>query len=206
VSVVVAERRSALRLAHPLYGEVLRARMPPLRLRRIQQELADVVEGHGGRRREDVVQVALWRIASGGHVAGAQRLRAARLALAGHDPDLAMRLIGDDTGPNSGTGADDDGRFARAEVLAEAHDMLGQHDDVERVVGDALALDLTDAQRGSLSRRLATTRFSSRRDLAGALDALDAAQRVLSDPTEIGALQARRAMLLADAGRPAQAL
>ncbi len=45
VSVVVADRRTALRLAHPLYGEVLRARMPPLRLRRIQQELADVVEG-----------------------------------------------------------------------------------------------------------------------------------------------------------------
>ena len=139
VSVVVAGRRTALRLAHPLYGEVLRARMPPLRLRRIQQELADVVEGHGARRREDVVQVALWRIASGGRVAGEQLLRAARLALAGHDPNLAMQLI--EAWPDD----DDASSFARTEVLAEAHDMLGQHDDVERVVTAALARELTDA-------------------------------------------------------------
>ena len=86
VSLVVTGRRTAVRLAHPLYGEVLRARMAPLRLRRIQHELADVVEGHGSRRREDVVQLALWRIESGGRVAGDQLLQAARLALAGHDP------------------------------------------------------------------------------------------------------------------------
>jgi DNA-binding CsgD family transcriptional regulator len=200
VSVVVADRRTALRLAHPLYGEVLRARMPPLRLRRIQQELADVVESHGARRREDVVQLALWRIASGGRVAGDQLLRAARLALAGHDPHLAMQLIG------ALPGDDETSSFARAEVLAEAHDMLGQHDDVERVVSAALAQELTDAERGSLSRRLAGTRFSSRRDLAGALEALDEAHGLVDDPDERGALQGRRAMLLADAGRPAEAL
>ena len=202
LSVVVAGRRSAVRLAHPLYGEVLRARMPPLRLRRIQQELADIVEGHGARRREDVLQVALWRIASGGRVAGDQLLRAARLALAGHDPTLAMQLI--DSWPDD----DDDHTtaFARAEVLAEAHDMLGQHHDVERVVTGALALELTDAQRSTLSRRLAGTRFSSRRDLDGALAALDEAGALVRDRAELGALQARRALLLADAGRPADAL
>ena len=71
----------------------------------------------------------------------------------------------------------------------------------------ALARELTDAQRGSLSRRLAGTRFSRRvRDLAGAMAALDAAQELVGDPEELGALQARRAMLLADAGRPADAL
>ena len=68
--------------------------------------------------------------------------------------------------------------------------MLGQHDDVERVVTAALASELTDAQRGVLSRRLAGTRFSSRRDLAGALAALDAAQDLVRDPEELGALQA----------------
>ncbi|MET0579667.1 MAG: LuxR C-terminal-related transcriptional regulator [Ilumatobacteraceae bacterium] len=200
VSVVTTGRRTAVRLAHPLYGEVLRARLPPLRLRRIQQELADVVEGHGARRREDVVQVALWRIASGGRVVGDQLLRAARLALAGHDANLAIQLI--EAWPDD----DDTSPFARAEVLAEAHDMLGHHDAVERVVTATLARELTDAQRGTLGRRLATTRFSSRRDLDGALAALDEAQQTVRDPDELGALQARRAMLLADAGRPADAL
>jgi len=200
VAVVAAGRRTAVRLAHPLYGEVLRARMPPLRLRRIQQELADVVEGHGARRREDVVQVALWRSASGGHVPGEQLLRAARLALAGHDADLAVRLMSAWAEP------DDAHPFEQAEVLAEAYDVLGRPADVERVIAGALAGDLADSERGVLSRRLAGTRFSARRDLAGAVDALDAARQVVRDPGEQVALDARRAALLADAGRPIEAL
>jgi DNA-binding CsgD family transcriptional regulator len=200
VSLVVTERRTAVRLDHPLYGEVLRARMAPLRLRRIQHELADLVEGHGSRRREDVVQVALWRIESGGRMAGDQLLRAARLALAGHDPNLAMRLIA------AWPEGDDTSAFARAEVLAEAYHLLGRHEHVERIVTDALQHELTDTQRSVLSRRLARTRFSSQRDLAGALEALDAACAVVRDPNELGLIQGRRALLLADAGRPADAL
>jgi DNA-binding CsgD family transcriptional regulator len=42
VAVMSSGRRSAVRLAHPLYGEVLRERLLPLRLRRIHQELADL--------------------------------------------------------------------------------------------------------------------------------------------------------------------
>ena len=91
-------------------------------------------------------------------------------------------------------------------MLAEAYHLLGQHDDVERVVTDALQHELTDTQRSALSRRLARTRFSSQRDLAGALAALDAACAVVRDPDELGLIQGRRALLLADAGRPADAL
>jgi DNA-binding CsgD family transcriptional regulator len=200
VSVVVTNRRTAVRLAHPLYGEVLRARMPPLRLRRIQHELADIVEGHGARRREDVMQVALWRVESGGRVAGDQLLQAARLALAGHDPELAKRLIA------AWPEGDDSGAAARAEVLAEAHHLLGQHDDVERVVCEALCHQLTDAQRSALVRRLARTRFSSQGDFDGALAALDEALVLMSDPDEIALIEGRRALLYADAGRPAEAL
>ncbi len=200
VSTVVTGRRTALRLAHPLYGEVLRARLPPLRHRRIQHELADIVEGHGSRRREDVVQVASWRVQSGGRLAGNQLLQAARLALAAHDPHLAMRLIA--AWPEE----DDTGAAARAEVLAEAYHLLGQHDDVERVVTDALQQELTDPERSALSRRLARTRFSSQRDLDAALAVLDEACAVVRDPDELGLIQGRRALLLADAGRPADAL
>ena len=93
VTVVTSGRRTALRLAHPLYGEVLRERLPPLRRRRIHQQLADLVEAHGARRREDVVQVALWRVASGGRLPADRLLVAARLALVGRDPGLAVRLV-----------------------------------------------------------------------------------------------------------------
>ena len=170
VTVVTSGRRTALRLAHPLYGEVLRERLPPLRLRRIHQQLADLVEAHGARRREDVVQVALWRVASGGQVPGDRLLRAARLALVGHDPALAVRLV---------TAAADDDAVTpgeRAEVLVEAHAMQGHDDEVERVVAAVWDEPLTDAQRANLSRRLADTRFYARRDLDGALAAHEAAR------------------------------
>jgi DNA-binding CsgD family transcriptional regulator len=200
VTVVTSGRRTAVRLAHPLYGEVLRARLPPLRLRRIYQELADIVEAHGARRREDVVHLALWRVASGGRVPGDQLLRAARLALAGHDPELAVRLvsaINDDAATDAG---------GRAEVLAEAHAMQGHDDEVERIVASVWDEPLTDAQRAQLSRRLADTRFYNRRDLVGALAAHEAARKRLTDPAELAAVDARRALILAGAGRPAEAL
>ena len=201
MSVVVAGRRTAVRLAHPLYGEVLRARMPPLRLRRIQHELADIVEGHGSRRREDVVQVALWRVESGGRVAGDQLLRAARLALAGHDPHLAMRLI--DAWPED----DDTGAFARAEVLAEAYDLLGQHDDVERVVTAALAAGAhrCRAQRAQ-SPPGADPLLVAARPRRCARRAGRGIATSCATPTSSARIQGRRALLLADAGRPAEAL
>jgi DNA-binding CsgD family transcriptional regulator len=200
VTVVTSGRRVAVRLAHPLYGEVLRERLPTLRLRRIHQQLADIVEAHGGRRREDVVQVALWRVSSGGQVPGDQLLRAARLALVGHDPALAVRLVS--AAPEEGAVTAGD----RAEVLAEAHAMQGHDEEVERTVAAVWDEPLGDAQRAQLAYRLGTTRFYGRGDLEGALAAHEAARQRLTDPGAIGAIDARRATLLAGAGRPAEAL
>lgn len=201
VTVVTSGRRTAVRLAHPLYGEVLRARLPALRRRRIYAELADIVESHGARRREDVVRVALWRVDSGGQVRGDRLLRAARLALAGHDGALAMRLVS--------AIADHDAAVSvgeRAEVLVEAHALRGDDDAVEQLVTEAQQAALTDEQRAHLARRLADTRFARRRDLDGALAAHHAARARLTDPDVIAAVDARRATLLAGAGRPTEAL
>ncbi|MDQ3898516.1 MAG: AAA family ATPase, partial [Actinomycetota bacterium] len=46
-------RRLEACLAHPLYGEVIRARMPALRSQLVRQGLADRVQAVGARRRED---------------------------------------------------------------------------------------------------------------------------------------------------------
>ena len=200
VTMAVAGRRTALRLAHPLYGEVLRSRLQPLRLRRIQQQLADLVETHGARRREDVVRIALWRVDSGGHISGEHLVRAARLALAGRNHALAIRLV------RAIPDTDAVSIGERAEVLAEAHAAQGHHEAVESVVAGAWNEPLTDAQRASLVRRLAATRFYGRRDLAGALSAYEAARDRLTDPEQIAAVDVRRAALLAGAGRPLEAM
>ncbi|HSB86687.1 MAG TPA: LuxR C-terminal-related transcriptional regulator [Ilumatobacteraceae bacterium] len=200
VTLAISGRRTALRLAHPLYGEVLRSRLQPLRLRRIQQELADLVEAHGARRREDVVQVALWRVDSGGRVSGDHLVRAARLALVGRNPALAVRLI--DAIADDGTVAAGD----RAEVLAEAHAVQGHHDEVERIIAAVWDEPLGDPQRATLARRLAGTRFYGRSELDGALAAYESALERLTDPEQIAAIDVRRAALLAGAGRPIEAL
>jgi DNA-binding CsgD family transcriptional regulator/tetratricopeptide (TPR) repeat protein len=175
--------------------------LPPLRVRRICGELADAIEARGARRREDVVQVALWRLASGGAVPAERLLRAARLALAGRDADLAVQLVGAVAGDDTSLAPGE-----QAEVLVEAHALQGHADDVERIVAGVWDAPLSDARRVLLTERLADTRFSRRRDLDGALAAYEQARPRLTEPEKIAAVDARRASLLAGAGRPAEAL
>lgn len=198
VTVVESDRRTALRLAHPIYGEVIRAGIPKLRLRRIQGELADLVEAHGARRREDLLQVAVWRVASGGKVDGARLARAARVALAAHDHVLARWLIG--------AAGDDVSEVERVEVLVEAHSMAGDGDEVARLVGSVWDADLADDDRSHLAKRLAEVRFYRDRDLEGALAVHDDARVRITQPEVVAAVDARRASLLAGAGRPVEAL
>ncbi|MGH9005013.1 MAG: LuxR family transcriptional regulator, partial [Acidimicrobiia bacterium] len=59
-------RRLAIRLAHPIYGDVLRARIPALRCRSIARSLAEATEATRPQRREDTLRVAAWRLDGGG--------------------------------------------------------------------------------------------------------------------------------------------
>jgi DNA-binding CsgD family transcriptional regulator len=62
----VDEHRLEVRLAHPVYGDVVRARTPALRARAVAESLASVVEQAGAHRHEDVLRVAGWRLLAGG--------------------------------------------------------------------------------------------------------------------------------------------
>jgi DNA-binding CsgD family transcriptional regulator len=59
-------RRLEVRLSHPIYGDVLRARIPAVRERAIARALAEAVEATGARRRNDALRVASWRLTGGG--------------------------------------------------------------------------------------------------------------------------------------------
>jgi len=199
VHVTTSGRRTEVALGHPLYGEVLRSQLPVLRTRSIQRQLADRLDAHGIRRREDLVRVALWRLDGGGEVETQLLLPAARLALAGRDTTLAVRLA----------------ESARAEgaagevaiVLVEAHAMAGRSAAVEEVV-DAVwdSPELTDAQRAHLTRRLADVRLTALRDADGALDANARGLRRVTDPVERASLLAHRASMLGTSARPLAAL
>jgi DNA-binding CsgD family transcriptional regulator len=80
VEAVPDVRRLQLRLAHPLYSELLRATVPPLRRRAIYRQLAEALQRLGGRRRNDLLRLAVWRLESGVLADPELLLNAARLA------------------------------------------------------------------------------------------------------------------------------
>ncbi|XVQ16018.1 LuxR C-terminal-related transcriptional regulator [Spirillospora sp. CA-255316] len=89
---LVTATGSQLRLAHPLYGEAVRAGMGPLATRTRLRRLADAVESAGLRRRQDVLRLATWRLDSGGGADPDLLLNAARIAWSGLAPEPAARL------------------------------------------------------------------------------------------------------------------
>jgi DNA-binding CsgD family transcriptional regulator len=98
-----SDRRLQIRLAHPLYGDVIRSRTPAIRLATIARALAEVVEATGARRREDTLRVATWRLESGGG-SPELMLAAARTARWSNDFPLAERLAR--AAVNAGAGLD----------------------------------------------------------------------------------------------------
>jgi DNA-binding CsgD family transcriptional regulator len=198
IRITTSERRTVVGLTHPVYGDVLRAQLPVLRTRAIQRKLADALDRHGARRREDVTRLALWRLEGGGDVDVDVLLRAGRLALVARDADLAGRF--------AVAAAERGAPHQAAAIAVEAAMIRADGDAVERAVAavwdDAALLD---AERAQLSRRLSMSRFA-RGDLDGALDAVARAEQVITEAGARSWTQAQRAQLLASNGRPQEAL
>ncbi len=198
IHVFVDGRRTRAVLAHPLYGEMIRSRMSVLRERELQLDLADRLEARGARRRGDLMQLARWRLETGGQVSLEALLDAGRLALVGRDHKLAQRF--------ALAAAERGGGHGAVLILVEAAVLSADTTELERLVaevwGDPL---LSDAHRSHLARRLARTRFFLG-DLQGALDAVEAADARLTEPALIAATRVGRALLLANSGRPNEAL
>lgn len=84
--------RLQARLAHPLYGDVLRATMPTLELTDLRQRLAALLLDVGVQRDTDALRAATLQLDAGVPVKPALALAAARHARAAVDLDLAERL------------------------------------------------------------------------------------------------------------------
>jgi DNA-binding CsgD family transcriptional regulator len=86
-------RRVLARLAHPLYGEVLRATLPVTRARVVAEQLAAAVGASGLRRRDDLLRVGAWQLEAGVAARPALLLEAAGQAAARFDHGLTERLV-----------------------------------------------------------------------------------------------------------------
>ena len=80
--VTSSRETRSVSLAHPLFGEVVRARIPLGRLDEIRCALADAVEATIELTPQDNMRVALWRAESGERSHAAQLVSAARYAWA----------------------------------------------------------------------------------------------------------------------------
>ncbi|MCZ4609916.1 LuxR C-terminal-related transcriptional regulator [Streptomyces sp. Lzd4kr] len=139
LEVMTAHRRTAVRLAHPLYGEVIRARIPHVRRRDLLLEQAERVERHGARRRDDALRIATWRLAATGTADPALLLQAATLAQYAHDHDRIVELL-----TALPTEYHDSVTLS---ALGEAHHERAEHERAEEVFAQAAAVAATEKER-----------------------------------------------------------
>src|SRR6266699_2545886 len=199
-TIVVEEsgRRAEVRLAHPLFGEVIRARMPVLQRRRLQRLLADALEAAGGQRRGDVLRLATWRVESASAVDAGLLTRAAHRAREVFDSALAMRLARAslDLAPSFEAGLLFGASLSELGRFGEAADAL------DRLVGaepDGTAHQL-------LARERALVMFRGPGGLADARRVLEEAEASVDDPVRRLIARGDLAQLLAYAGLFAEAL
>jgi DNA-binding NarL/FixJ family response regulator len=188
-------RRLVVHLAHPLYGDVVRARTPTLRARTIAGALADAVEAAGPSRHEDELRVATWRLrAGGGHPD--TLARGAAIARRRYDFALAEELAA--AALDAGAG------FSTALLFAQAVSLQGRRDEAEAALAALAAEAHDDSSRG----QVAVARFDNASTWLGGdeLRILDEAEDAILDPEWRDALEARRLVVLLQESGPRAAV
>jgi DNA-binding CsgD family transcriptional regulator len=188
--LIVADDDEAelLRLAHPLYGEVLRATMPSIRALRINRMLADTADASAaGLQDVDALRLAVWRLDGGGTGDPALLTRGAEQAHVAHDDLLAERLARAALAAGAGVQA--------GLVLAASLVEQGRHEEAHGLFADLAERDLSNLERVVLAKRWAETLYWGLSDRVQADAVLDAAMAHLADDSEsVNELLARRAM------------
>lgn len=195
VEVVMDGRRAMVRLSQPLYGEVLRAGLGQARARAVHRVLARRMAGRPLRRDDDVLRMASWQVAAGDDTEAPVLERAARLAVARHDPELAERLArraADTRSPN--------GVLLLADILCE----LGRPEESASLLAAGPPAGLAAPQRARWLAVEAKTVFFGTGRPAAAARAL--AQARSTAPHAAMGLEALRAGMLLYQGRIDDAL
>ncbi len=146
-------------LGHPLYGEVLRADIPPLRLRRLKRELALAVTQVESPRPYDGLRSVVWRLESGEVPDLADLLEGARLARS-FSHTFAERL--------ARAAVEASNSAAAAILLAEILIMEGRVAEAERLFDELILDSLSgeDRQAVSYGRALCRTRLGEVSEVA----------------------------------------
>ncbi|MFF5290301.1 helix-turn-helix transcriptional regulator [Paractinoplanes globisporus] len=184
-----AGARIEARLDHPVFGEVMRARMPAARSRQVYRELAGQLLSTPLRRHDDPLRAALWQVESGLIVRPDLVRAGARLAIGRAGLVLAERL--------ARAARDADPSAAADWLLAEILEYQGRSDEAAALLPAAPPPAEAERVRWAVAR--ADWLYWACGDLAAALDTLDAARGHST-------IEGARAFLLCFAGRCADAV
>jgi ATP/maltotriose-dependent transcriptional regulator MalT len=198
VQVRIDRRRRWVELAHSLYGEVLRAAVPPLRRRRLLLRQADLVQSTGARRAGDPQRIATWLLAATGYADPDLLVRAAALARYAHDYLNAARLA------SAVLSQRED--FEALLFLGEAQFETGELEPATRSLGRAQALARTELERAFAvvaHDQVALYRTGLETE---ALRANGRARERIRDPAARDALLVDEAMVRAFSGDPSRAI
>jgi DNA-binding CsgD family transcriptional regulator len=190
------DRRVQVRLAHPLYADVVRRGISAVRQAAMGRMLADAVEAAGGRRREDPLRIGIWRMDGGG---GSPEvlLRAAHAARWRYDFTLTERLAR--CAVDAGAGFD--ARLLEAQSLA----LQGRPEDAAERLTMLAEFARTDQDRV----RLAVVHIECLWTYLGrpteGMRVIERAEAAISDPALRRQVSARRSGLVLAGVGPGQA-
>ncbi len=164
---VIATDGEEVWLAHPLYGEAVRLRLPPLRARSLRLQLVEVLERRDAFASDDALRAARLRLDSGAGLSAELALHGARAANRAGDPDLGAELA-------RLAGAETD--VAAAMLLAQSHTMRNRYEEAEAALAAVERLAPGHANsRDYLRQRLSLYHWGLRRigDTGALLDRAD---------------------------------
>jgi DNA-binding CsgD family transcriptional regulator len=173
-------------LHHPLYGEVLRQRMPRAKFRRLSGMLADAVEETSEASDDVALRVATWRLDAGMPISPELLGRAARSARRRFDHVLAARLARAALARGGGAAA--------ALALGEAEFYSGRHAEAEQALASAVDLCRDDTERAAIASARAYNLGMLIGDAQGAASVITEALRVIREPGPRLRLVARQAL------------
>jgi DNA-binding CsgD family transcriptional regulator len=185
-----------VRFNHPLFGEVVREHLSPVRKAHLSRDLADAAEVVGTADERSALRTAVWRLDGGGTIQPDLTLAAARKAFLSEDYLLSGRLARSVWDTTSSLPA--------ALLVADSYDLSGRYTEIEDLLVAATPQAADDVDRTEVATRRASTLFRLPAGSHRADQVLDDAMAAITDPAcrrRLVSQQANHLLLAGDVSR-----
>ncbi|MFF1747882.1 LuxR C-terminal-related transcriptional regulator [Streptomyces mirabilis] len=193
-----AGRREHVELAHPIYGEVLRAQMTSYEERDLLAKRIDLIKRAGARRKGDLQSIASWKLTANGTAEASELIKGALIATGSHDYAMVHTLA------SAALGAD--GGYWPRLLMAVALYELGNPEQAFQLLKEAFFRAESDDQRVQVSLMITRLMIWGFAETSEALELNTGAMSKVHTPEARAALKAARGVMLFVAGEPREAI